>query len=493
MALLGSRCTSLAGGVLLLSIFGCTGGVGRAIEPKAGTASDALGESCRVGERDTPLVIDWKPHERSDLEEAMSDGVAVVRYECGALRVLQGCRLDGAYRFLAASRKEQVLKLEDKGDIALNLPAFGKVLAGQLSASLEKQASLDLAMVIVGKARTTVTEARKELLRGGDACAGATHFVRGAFVGAFALATGTRGSASTVAVVVEANSKSSTLAAYRDGDVQACTGAREGDARAPTGCSALVRLELVALGGASAEGEATCPNGFVRTDGKCTKAGGDTAPRLCRKGDAADCAARCEKGHLRSCDRLGHMHLDGEGAEKDLTQGVALFTRACDAGLAEACGSLAYAVGQGIGVAQDKARAAELYRRACDAAEPHALSCVNLAIMLRWGTGVVKDEARAAAIYRKACDGGEARACLGLGMFYAEGTGFPKDELRAAALFKQSCDGGFAMGCYNLGQNYEHGQGVASDIERAIELYKKGCAGKHEDSCTSLDYFRVKH
>ena len=78
------------------------------VEPNPRSANEALGEpKClAVGERDEPLVVDWKGHDRANLEAAMATGVAVVHYECGALRVLSDCHLDGSYRYLGVSRKE---------------------------------------------------------------------------------------------------------------------------------------------------------------------------------------------------------------------------------------------------------------------------------------------------------------------------------------------------------------------------------------------------
>ena len=68
-------------GALGIATLGCggAGGAAKAIRPDAPTGSAALGETteCRdVSRGSKPLVVDWKPEQRGDLEVAMSEGVA---------------------------------------------------------------------------------------------------------------------------------------------------------------------------------------------------------------------------------------------------------------------------------------------------------------------------------------------------------------------------------------------------------------------------------
>ena len=461
------------------------------VEPNPRSANEALGEpKClAVGERDEPLVVDWKGHDRANLEAAMATGVAVVHYECGALRVLSDCHLDGSYRYLGVSRKEQVVELSDADDIGANLPAFGRTIA----ASLDRGSTLDLAMVLVGKQRTTVAEVKREMLRGsGDACQGATHFVRGAFVGAFALGTSTRGKVlASFSDVVGAGTSSSTLAGFRDGDPSACRSSSADDTQPPSGCSALVRLELAPIGGKASE-EPTCPAGTVMRDGACSKADvAKTAAHTCKEDDVEDCSEQCKKGDLRSCHRLAFTHYEGKGgARKDAAAAAAIFKKNCESGYGDSCDAIGVLHVEGDGVAKDPLLAVRYLQRGCEGPDRSVNACVNLALRYQHGQGVVRDQSRAAAIFRKACDGGEARGCMGLGMLYADGAGVPRDGLRAAALFKQSCDGGFAAGCHNLAAMYANGEGVAPNPARARQYFQKACDDGHEDACESVKQFR---
>src|SRR5687768_6800679 len=96
------RTTRLLSVLPLLVVAGVSscksGGAAEAVRPADPTAKDALGgdaPSCHdVSGGGEPLVVDWKPEQRSDLEVAMKDGVAIVAYSCKGIKLLSDCKLD---------------------------------------------------------------------------------------------------------------------------------------------------------------------------------------------------------------------------------------------------------------------------------------------------------------------------------------------------------------------------------------------------------------
>jgi hypothetical protein len=142
---------------------------------------------CRPGQdRAEPLIVDWPSDDRTDLEIAMRDGLVVASYDCDSFRVLEACRVRGGYEFAGVSRKEDVRQFSGADELHANFP----VGAAKLAAGLEREASLDLALVTIGKHRTSAWRIARAELEGD--CADATHFVSSAIVGAFAMRTGTR-------------------------------------------------------------------------------------------------------------------------------------------------------------------------------------------------------------------------------------------------------------------------------------------------------------
>src|SRR5688500_11781456 len=71
----------------------------------------------------TPLIVDWQPEQRTDLETAIRQGVVVVRLDKKGLRILNGCTLaHGDYGYLGVATKKEVIRLRTAQQVAANLP-----------------------------------------------------------------------------------------------------------------------------------------------------------------------------------------------------------------------------------------------------------------------------------------------------------------------------------------------------------------------------------
>src|SRR5262245_35022220 len=139
------RMTAFAAVVLA----GCgSGAVGSAVRPDQPTAADATGRSTvkAVDGPATPLIVDWKPEQRADLEEAIHDGVAIVAWKDDGLHLLKRCRLKGEYGYLPIQVKKDVVRLESAQDVAANLPLGGLGIAGKIGTEFERGTTLDIAM-----------------------------------------------------------------------------------------------------------------------------------------------------------------------------------------------------------------------------------------------------------------------------------------------------------------------------------------------------------
>lgn len=242
---------------------GCGGAAGKAIRPQEASAQTALNEESNIKTctpaPGQPLVVDMRSSDRSDFELAMNEGVAVVSYNCKELHLLRACSLKGGYAFKGVSRKEDMVQLESKDEVAANMPVSG----AKLSAGMKSGSTLDLALVTVGKKRASAQDVTKADLEGD--CKEATHIVRGAYVGAFAMGTGTLGHAQAVAELfgagVSGSSRSDRQATTKDGDITSCRQATKDAAAPPEDCQAILRLDLAPLreapppGAAEAEGD----------------------------------------------------------------------------------------------------------------------------------------------------------------------------------------------------------------------------------------------
>jgi TPR repeat protein len=425
------------------SACGKPGTVGEAVRPDAPEVQKTLCDS--VADFGQPLIVDLKAHERAVYEAVMKDGVAVVRYDCSRLEIMKDCRLEGDYGFVGVSPKEEMVRLEGADEIRLNLPSFGAKLAAEVS----RDSSLDLGMVMVGMRRTTVTEGDRARLAG-NGCDKATHFVRGAFVGAFALKQGSRGSVSGALEVFGAGTSSSSSSSKRtenrDGDASACKKQSSSANEPDPSCSALLRLELTALDVKPPEHVGTidvCPKDLVLVNGKCAPPTAST-PFQCREGQLDECEAQCEKGHIGSCAAAGFLYFGSQSVPANPEKAAALSAKACDGGSARGCSNLGHA-----------------YER---------------------GEALNKDLEKARALYEKGCDGGFARGCTNLGVFAERAS----DPTRANMLFDRACEAGDGRGCHYLALNVDKGKGIAQDPTRAKALFSRACQGKFPDACALL-------
>lgn len=495
---------------LLFLVSSCgPGSVAQAIRPTETTAAQALNEQgsgaeCKeVGREGKPLVVDWKPEQRGDLEVAMKQGVAVVKYDCNSIKLLENCHLDGSYGFKGIVLKQQVVRLSDADEIKVNLPLAGASLAANIQASAGRGSALDLATALIGNSVSTRTSASRSELTG--VCDGATHFVRGANIGAFVLEQNAKAEVKSAAEIFGAGasgqSGSSKLSRQQDGSIDSCQKASSDSDKPPQNCAALVRLSLVAISDAPAAPAAAsaaksaaanapiavkdedegCPVGLSFVEGKCTKAAANEK-HVCKAGDVADCKAQCEAGEGWSCSRLGAALIGG--GSPDAGGAAAAFKKSCDLGHPGGCTNYGLLFSKGAGVSKDDAQAAAMFEKACSGGDP--TGCFNLGSMAYEGRGVAKDVARAAKLYRQACDAGSAAGCVNLGAAYEDGLGVTKDPAEALKYYKRGCEGDKAEGCTNLGVAYSTGAGAAEDQQAATRYYARGCALGSAKSCGYL-------
>ncbi|EYF05680.1 tetratricopeptide repeat protein [Chondromyces apiculatus] len=475
---------------------GCGAGApAEAIRPKEASSAEALGEAeCRdVSAGGEPLVVDWKPDQRGDLEIAMREGVAVVSYSCEGMKLLKDCHIDGNYGFMGMTRKEQVVRLQGADELRANLPFSGGSIGGELA----RGSTLDVAMVMVGRSKTTWTSPTKDDLKG--QCDGATHFVRGATLGAFAVGTGTsakvRAAAEIFGAGASGGSTSDKQVNTKEGDLTDCAKATPAADTPPPQCGALIRLVLQPIAKEApkapaepaqaaqatpevASAEPSCPKGLVLAEGKCTAAASAPAYQ-CDPKNADECKAQCGKKHAGSCAALGALYLSG--SERDPAKAAEAFKTACDGGAAAGCVRLGVLTAEGAGVTKDAAAATKLFEKGCT--EGEAAGCGLLGKAYLTGEGVTADPAKAAALLAQACDGGDDRSCGAAGPLYAEGRGVPADAKRAAELYKRACDGSDAPSCDALGMMHETGNGAPKNAIMAGILYQRGCIRGHGDSC----------
>ena len=447
------------------SIAGCTRTVGDALRPEDHTAASVTGaalECSGAAGRIKPLVVDWDPDARVDLEAAMQGSVVVVKYDCPTIEILPGCSVEGSYSYAGVSRKEQVIQMQNMDDVHANIP----ISSASVGVEIQSGRAIDLATVLVGRQSTTVSSLSPERLSGD--CEGATHFVRSASLGAFSMATGSKGKAAVAAELFNygggASSDSERAALNSDGNLESCRTSDPGAPNPPSECQAPVRIELVPISGEvvaanaggdgedgegrkSAAAENPCMPGYVYADGLCTRPGGAVA-YLCDPTDEGECKTQCDKGNADSCFNYGRLLLDkSKPADAPLT-------KACDADIVEACTLLGE----------------ELWYDADPEEDPQADQKIN----------------RAYSLLVRGCDGGDGYGCELVGDILSDDDLPSHDPKGAFAYYHRSCDLGSGFGCSAAAGAYFKGEGAAKDVGKGLELLLRSCQAGSWDECGEI-------
>jgi hypothetical protein len=226
-------------------------GSGAALRPRPPTYAPAGETKTRsVTTTSRPLIVEWPSADRAALEARLRRGLVLVRYEGGAMEVLDRCVGPGAYEYTPVTRKRDRIAIHDEHELETEIPLG----AAHLGAKLASSGQLEVTTTIVGRHEATrVSVASQELT--GD-CSRVTHVLAAVTVGAFRLSAGGQGSARANASAFGAHAgghaASSEEVLDEDGNDAACGSADGNDKKPPQDCGAPLRVEVVPVG---------CPKG----------------------------------------------------------------------------------------------------------------------------------------------------------------------------------------------------------------------------------------
>ncbi len=199
-----------------------------------------------------PLIVEWPSADRQELESKVRRGVVVVRYQGCKMDVLARCSAPASYGYRGTTIAQDKVVIKDEDDLYTNLP----VGAAKLEGRLERSGQLTVDIDLVGRYESDKPVVRADELQGD--CAGATHFIYGAAVGAFDFYAGGAAQVGGGAVVggvgASAHSTADREALTKNGDPSACAKSSTDDKAPPQGCGAIIRVEVVPLGGATVSG-----------------------------------------------------------------------------------------------------------------------------------------------------------------------------------------------------------------------------------------------
>lgn len=285
-----------------------------------------------------------------------------------------------------------MLSLESADQIRAALPLGGAGIAATFESEASTEMKFDLGLVIAGQMVGSASAFTVDELTGN--CAGATHVATAGKMGAFAMGTSSKADLRTAAEIfgagASAGSRASKLAKSRDGSIDACNEASNGDEEAPKKCDALLALELTKV---------TKGMGNVEVDFTFGLTYGEEA---CK--DMSACEDACNGGKGKGCKELAIALIEGTGGvDKNIPRGLQLLKKGCDLGDARSCAALSSM----LFFEERFEESRPLAERACNIGnDPDG--CFNLGLVIE---KLDHDMPKAKKAYEKACAAGVKPAC----------------------------------------------------------------------------------
>ena len=210
--------------------------------------SFAAKNACNPDNHKRPFIIEWDATDMSSFESYAADDVVIVRYEGCHLEVLDECRNDsirgsqGAYKPVEwTSGSLEKLEIANEGELYAKLPLGEATLGGRVRGG-EK---FSMEYYVAGTRNATRDSVYRADIEENPGCDGATHFVYGYNLGAFALGSvndfQAEAGGSVYGFGAGGNTSKTRKADKKGGDLGVC---QSDSATEIDGCKAPIRLTL---------------------------------------------------------------------------------------------------------------------------------------------------------------------------------------------------------------------------------------------------------
>lgn len=483
--------------------------------PGARSAPGDQATSCEpLTGRHTLFVASWPEAKRAELLNALRSGKVAVRARSCGIEFLPTCAtqvqvksearlnccaprgLCGGNDVNACDAGRELYTFGNADALASNFPT-------ELPALLPELRDGHVLRVRAESNRVLRTEGTPRVA--GDACAGATHFIRLARLGSFTadIAANEAWDAPSVRKLASA------------GTPGACgNGAPDDDAR----CGHPFFVELMPF---EAEAEDAGMPPRLQCVGLASSqivGGLEVLPALKDHPDPAlrllatptdrfeVCAVRCGSGQRERCEkqcRLGETDscvslatsLQNEANAAEQAQRRSLLEQACAKTNSYGCYQLGATLdGLTPFRSEHPEEALAAYEKACKTGIDSwaALACVALAERYKAGNrGQVRSGPKAAEYYERACKVG-FKGCEDLGLMLLRGDGVAPNLPRGLELLRGACHVNSQSACLELGRLYVEGKVVTKDRELGISYLKLGCGSIDRRTCPDLARLGVK-
>lgn len=205
-------------------------------------------DACDPDNHKRPFIIEWDATDMSSFEQIVANDIVVVKYEGCTLTVLDECRNEsirgsqGSYLPPEwTSGSLETIDISNEGELYAKLPLGSASLGGRVSGGEQ----FHMEYYVAGTRQATRDAVYVADLASNPGCEGATHFVHGYNLGAFALGSAseinTEAGGSAYGFGAGGSTTSKRSADKKGGDLATC---KSDSAQEIRGCKAPIRLSL---------------------------------------------------------------------------------------------------------------------------------------------------------------------------------------------------------------------------------------------------------
>ncbi len=242
-----ARAVSVGGAMAWGATVGCATLAPTSAPVLAPTGDPTPLAKCRVSaSASSPLVTEWPASEKAHLESLARARAVAVQYSGCEMRIVDECRLPGAYVWRPTTLATDTLEIASADDLYAKLPLGAVSLEGEL----ERSGRLAVRTTVAGQLHLDGGGADEAAQSG--ACAEATHVITAISVGAFQLLSGGAVAAGGGAGIVGGRTERSESVMREAGTASACTELAEQAPHAQ--CASPIQLFLTALRPPTASG-----------------------------------------------------------------------------------------------------------------------------------------------------------------------------------------------------------------------------------------------
>src|SRR6187399_1698912 len=116
-------------------VMACGGGAAEMPRAQSPSAPDEAARCGLAARNESPLVTEWSPAEKANLQARLRSGALAVEFTGCSMRPILGCTVRGSYRWQRTTLSSESIEIHNQDELFAKLPLGALALEGELKRS----------------------------------------------------------------------------------------------------------------------------------------------------------------------------------------------------------------------------------------------------------------------------------------------------------------------------------------------------------------------